>query len=180
MHCMIDLETLGTGINSVVLSLGAVKFNPNHNDSDGTEDKIYLRIDAVDCQRYGLVIEAGTVMWWLHPDREAARKELLQETGSDLPLDEAVHGFKQWYESNGRPTAVWSNGSTFDIMIMRNLFRLTNHKCPWSFREERCFRTYKELMPAIKPKPVAHHALADALEQARMVQVISATMGVTL
>lgn len=177
-HAMLDFETLGTGTNSVVLSIGAVKFEPNVLTESG-EDKFYVRVDPEDCQRYGLVIDAGTVMWWLKHDRAMARDILLTENVNIIPLDDAIEGFCQWWAASPVPTAIWSNGASFDIMIMRNLLRVTNHKCPWEFWEERCFRTLKSLVQPRKVPP-AHHALDDAMDQAHQVQGILQTLGVQL
>ena len=44
-HAMIDLETLGTGPDCVVLTIGGVKFNPN--EVSNTYQEFYYRFDEV-------------------------------------------------------------------------------------------------------------------------------------
>jgi DNA polymerase III epsilon subunit-like protein len=65
---MLDLETLGTGNNACILSIGAVKFDPF---GEGLQDdsRFEVFIDPQSCTDAGLVIDASTVMWWMHPDR---------------------------------------------------------------------------------------------------------------
>ena len=65
-NVMVDIETLGTSSNSVILSIGAVEFD---NENLGAEFEVY--IDPESCTDHGLVIDAPTVMWWLGQSNEA-------------------------------------------------------------------------------------------------------------
>jgi len=174
-HVMIDLETLGTGNDAVIISLGAVKFNPV---ADTLREGFYVRISPESCVAHGLKIDGQTVTWWLQADRADARQALL--ASEEMDLASALDGFAIWFGLESRP--VWGNGATFDNVILRNAYRAARMDCPWEFWHDRCFRTFKSLAPNL-PKPtfdaadVQHHALGDARAQARQMQLIVKDLG---
>lgn len=159
---MIDIETLGTSKNSVVLSIGAVQFNEN-----GIEKQFYVQIDPESCTDWGLVIDAPTVMWWLDRN-EAARKALIATRGTalDVALDELISAFK-W-----KGATVWANGIDFDFVILEEALKATGRVIPWDYWAKMDFRTVKNMVPRAiynackEENPVAHNALADAMSQA--------------
>ena len=75
-HGMIDLETLGTTQDSVVLTIGAAKFSP-FNTNEPT-DKLYLKLDTSDQVEKGRIIDEGTLKWWGQQDEEV-RKDTFSE-----------------------------------------------------------------------------------------------------
>ena len=162
-HVMIDLETLAVSTDAVILSIGAVKFDPN-NLEKVSEDSFYCAVDPTSCQHFGLKIDAATVMWWMGADRAAARETLLKDEQIDLAT--ALDAFASWFGNESLP--VWSNAATFDIMILKHAFGAIGRECPWSFRDERCYRTFKSLYPGVKIESVGtkHRALDDAIAQA--------------
>lgn len=169
---MIDLETLGTGNDAVILSLGAVKFDP-HSMEMG--EKFYVTIDPASCQRYGMKIDAKTVLWWMGAERSEARDFLINAELLDLAA--ALEGFRLWMNGD-KP--VWGNGATFDNVILRNAFAAIGMECPWKFWNDRCYRTMKNVAPKMAvDTPIErigthHNALDDAVTQARHLQRIFA------
>ena len=162
-NIMLDIETLGTSANSVILSIGAVEFS----DSElGKEVEIF--IDSESCTDHGLVIDARTVMWWLSQD-DAARSELLKRTG--VGLDEAVLQLHNAFDWKGKK--VWCNGTDFDFPILSSACKAVGVLEPWQYWSKMDFRTLKNLLPKktyneLKVDPViAHSALADAKAQAQ-------------
>ena len=59
VNVMVDLETLGNGSESVIISIGAVEFDPETGEL-GRE--FYKVVDAQSCVDAGLKIDASTVM----------------------------------------------------------------------------------------------------------------------
>lgn len=157
---MVDIETLGTEPGAVILSIGAVKF-----DQYSLGEEFYLEIDKQSCDDAGLVIEADTLDWWL--DQEDDAQEVLAEGG--VGLDLALHKFAKFYD--GCET-VWANAPTFDCRHLKAAYEACGMELPWSFRDERCFRTLKALPNAItEPEDwdgTAHDALDDARWQAKV------------
>lgn len=163
-HVMIDLETLSTANNALILSIGAVKFV-----EDGILDRFHVVIHPGDAQNYNLHIDADTVLWWMALDRQTAREQLLKSLepdGDAVDLYSALDGFTQWFGNDSMP--VWGNGATFDNVILRNAFKAANVQCPWKFWDDRCYRTMKNHAPGIEleRKGTHHNALDDATYQA--------------
>ena len=169
LHVMIDIETLGTKPGAALISLGAVKFDPNTDDE---MDKFYTAIDPESCTRHGLRIDAATVMWWMHDDRAEARKQLMSEKQLDLVT--ALYGFSEWFGKESLP--VWGNGATFDNVLLRIAFEATGIDPPWKYHHDRCYRTLKSLVPSsaiIAPaNTIEHHALNDAVFQAEYLRKV--------
>jgi hypothetical protein len=59
---MIDLETLATSTDAVVLTIGAVKFDPFGSDiKEPAMDSFYVKIDIDSCDELGLVANDDTI-----------------------------------------------------------------------------------------------------------------------
>lgn len=159
-NVMVDIETLGTATDAVILSIGATKFAANE-----ISDTFYVAIDPTSCQQYGMTIDASTVMWWMSADRDKARRELVSQEKVDIYT--ALDGFAQWFGAESLPT--WGNGASFDNVLLRNAYSRTNIPCPWKFWDDRCYRTMKNLAPGVlTARDGTHHnALDDAIYQSR-------------
>lgn len=175
VQVMIDLETFGTGNDAVILSIGAVKFDPETSGMPLT-DGFYVAIDPRSCVAAGLKMDASTVMWWMDEDRDEARRALMSTERLDLVT--ALEGFTMWFGHESLP--VWGNGATFDNVILRSAFRATGQDCPWHFWHDRCYRTVKNLAPGVElqREGTHHHALADARSQAAHLLEIMTYLGV--
>jgi len=158
---MIDIETLGTAANSVILSIGAVQF-----DENGFGDEFYSNVNIDSCLERGLVVEGRTILWWMGQD-EAARAALGQD---ELSLATALQGLTNAFDWAN--TRVWCNGLNFDLPILDTAYRACGMSAPWAYYNGRDFRTIKneldkESFRALEIKPaVAHDALEDAKAQA--------------
>jgi len=174
-HVMVDLETMGTGNEAAIVSLGAVKFDPM---AAGIIDAFYVRVDLASSVAFRLKIDPSTVMWWMDPERNSARKALLRDEAHDLGT--ALDGFSQWFGTESLPT--WGNGATFDNVILRNAYAKIGFECPWKYTHDRCYRTFKCLAPGLEASPtgVWHQALDDATSQARHLQAIVKYLGLAI
>ena len=163
---MVDLETLGTAPGSVILAIGAVRF-----DDTKILDEFYVNINPESCIAAGLHMDVSTVMWWMGQSDEA-RKALV--AGEALVLQEALAEFGKWALSIGSNVSIpvdelWGNGSDFDNVLLAHAFAAAQLPLPWSFRTHRCYRTVRSLVHSVPfEKPaVAHNALEDARAQAK-------------
>ena len=158
MKIMIDLETLGTKPNSVILSIGAVAF-----DENGFYDEFYVNVDLQSSIHYGFDIDASTVYWWLKQDKKAG--EVL---GEDKEIFGTALGkfinFIKLHESD----EIWANSPSFDLVMIKNCFSKLGIDDQWGFWLERDFRTFLSLTNADRVYPaIAHNALEDAKAQAQ-------------
>ncbi len=169
-HVMIDLETLSTDAGGMILSIGAVKFDPR--DTRANISTFHVGIDIQSSQDAGMSISAGTLMWWFDPARDAARKEWLALRR--IPLALALSEFSLWFGQGSLPT--WGNGVRMDNAMLEAAYKAKGTVCPWEFYDERCYRTLKNMATDIKlaRSGTHHNGLDDALTQARHLQAIVA------
>ena len=167
---MLDLETLGTGNNSVIVAIGAVKF-----DISGVYDKFYTTVCPKSCVDNGLVMDADTVLWWMRQSDDA--RKMFDVPG--VSLIEALFQFSNFYEKD---TNIWGNGSEFDNTILSNAYKKAYMKQPWEFWNSKCYRTVKSLHDDVKIKRsgIHHCAIDDAVSQAEHLIEIAKAKGFTL
>lgn len=171
-HIMLDLETLGTRADSVILSLGAVKFDL---DSDKIDDKGFYASISVDSNLdLGRRIQEDTLLWWFKQD--IAAQTVFHEEKTTLA--QALEDFSDWVGTDDYE--VWSNGADFDLPMVAHAYAQIQMETPWKFWASNCFRTYKKLPGAkaiasgVPFSGVKHNALADAFHQAQVAQAIHA------
>ena len=160
---MVDLETLSTRSDAVILSIGAVKFDLERGKI--YDSGFYTSISIDSNTEAGRHISEDTLVWWMGQG-DAARRVFSE---SKVVLPAALEQFSDWI-GNDDGGEVWSNGADFDIPMLAHAFSTHDMTIPWKFYNTRCFRTYKKLpgAPACKTPPtVAHHALHDAISQAQ-------------
>lgn len=180
-HIMLDLETLDTAPTAVVLSIGAVAFDPYSNEIGET---FYVESDsAAHQQKNGRTISGATVRWWMQQSEEARKVfGALPELGT--PTNTALRMFTDFVGRNGQDNVkVWGNGADFDNVILGSLFESYGMPRPWSYSKNRCYRTMKNIgIGPRRPKDregVHHNALDDAITQAKHLQEIFKCLGQT-
>lgn len=167
-HIMIDLETMGTEINSPILAIGACEFCPLTKQ---TGSSIYLLINLQSNMQLGRMPSAGTIYWWLQQAPAAQQEMIKSEKANDLKY--MLQCFKNWIdtrclESDSR-AVVWGNSASFDISMIKNAMQQCNVDIPWEFWDEQCYRTLKTHNKHIPFKRLGNHhnALHDATNQAK-------------
>lgn len=162
-HLMIDIETLGNKPGCVVTSIGAVVGTLDN----GIDDTFHIRIDPANAQSRGLTLDADTVRWWMQQSSQAQ----LEVTGGTEPLGKALHDFRTFIESRN-VDYVWGNAPTFDCAILRAAYEAVGKGTPWSYRQERCFRTLGNLLPQphIEREGTHHNGLDDAIYQFKVLE----------
>lgn len=176
-HLMVDLETMGNKSNALIVSIGAVFFNPN---TGNTGAEFYTAVSLESSMLLGGVPDAGTIIWWLKQSPEARSAIAMADT---LPMIDALELFSDFISENsdaGPDVQVWGNGASFDNVILRSSYDRANIECPWKFRNDRDVRTMTELGKAIGINPRydipfygdMHNALSDARHQVKYVSAI--------
>lgn len=173
-NCMLDLETLGTRPGSVVLSIGAVFFDPLMNEPGPA---FYQVIDVASSCVAGLRGEHDVIAWWEKQSGEARVAYDEAFGGQGEPLKKTLEAFATWLVSQSREpdgaasVRVWGKGPAFDNAILTEAYLACGLAKPWKYSHDRCFRTLIELGRErdVKAPPfrgVKHHALDDAVHQA--------------
>lgn len=156
---MIDVETLGTDHGKVIVQIG---WAHARNVWGGIETG-GVNVDPDSCIKEGGKMDVDTVEWWiLHGGAEAYGSTMPNRVGIQsalLRLQGAILKFS--------PKTIWVSAPTFDFTGLKFYYDALGMSMPWSFRQERCFRTFREEIPgALDRQPsdagLAHNAKDDA------------------
>jgi hypothetical protein len=158
---MIDLEGLGTGPDTTILTIAAQSFDPL---GDGYYDRHYYARIELDTQE-NRSIQQSTVDWWATQPADA-RNEAFAETDR-IPLEQALDELGKFIWQSKR---IWSQGPTYDMNILEHAYKSYNKPIPWQFYVVRDSRTVMSLYPGLPKPPTTHHALEDCRRQIIMVQ----------
>lgn len=177
MDVMIDLETLGTEADAVILSIGLAAFDL---DKGVVTNTAYLELpvqEQIDDRRS---ITASTLSWWMG-QYGSARKVLDSSLNSPVLVYPVLKAFEAFFaevfdthESDDirSKLTVWGNGPTFDMVILANLLNQYNIKIPWHFSKVMDLRTFRRFVgkgERIENKGTKHNALDDSIAQAEYV-----------
>jgi len=167
---MVDIETLDTRASAVIVSIGAVQFDPN---SRLTGLSFYVRLDMDAQLKAGRTVSDSAISWW------AQQLNLARNVFCE-PVTPAVEGLRAFNAFVADAEGVWGNGSDFDNAILASANDTFGLK-GWSYRRNRCYRTLKQLaanrnLPGLTRQGVRHNALEDAYYQAQRLQAIVANL----
>lgn len=178
-HFMVDIETLSTAVNAVVLSVGAVEFDPITGE---IKRRFYGELDLSEQkQRH---ISADTVQWWFKQSVENQKSIdiILKENRWKNGVEFVLHRFKEFIwgyanflaDTNSRnkgyeKIAVWACDPDFDLAILANLYEEHNLSVPWKYSEPKSVRTVRTLAElhsiGLPRDNASHNALEDCIRQ---------------
>lgn len=178
LDVMIDLETLGTAPNAVILSIGAVMFR--RTDAAGFFVGDFYRNLTIDDQLAHGKIDGSALRWWLEQS-DAARARLFDP--EPVSAKYVIDDLSDWLTRvpGDLEFRIWSHGENFDIPILDSLCRsIWGDVAVWRYSAARDTRTLFDAVGmdwdtrmeevATKLGGAPHDALFDAKVQARMVQ----------
>jgi hypothetical protein len=177
-HIVLDLETLGKKPGCVVWAIGAVCFESEYPWAPVAE--FYQLIDIFDSAVGGFTVDPETKEWWNQQSGDS-KKELdkAYDPGWSSYPTVVLRHFADWVEGlRGEESVqlyVWGNSAAFDNEILKAYYEKLSLPVPWTYREDMCFRTIKNIYPDCKPEidnGLPHHALYDARYQALWLQRI--------
>ena len=160
---MVDLETLATSPNAVILTIAGIRFNYKKEyrniESPYTMDYFYCRVDTES--QPTREIDDTTVAWWANQDEDVKIEAFSPE--DRLSLVDAMTAFNHWASGADR---YWANGSAFDFPILDTCNSQLGFSSPWRYWQALDARTIYKIMPEhFSPKQLKHHALFDCLNQ---------------
>lgn len=177
---MVDIETLGTSTNTVVLSIGAIRFRMGVQDDVTTildpKRAFYARLDDDEQRMRGRGINFDTTEWWSR--QSVAAQSVLDETGE--PVAGVLKRFTKFCKGSKR---IWGNGNMFDNAIIRNLYEDYDQDYPVGYWRDLDVRTLTWLWNFLtnwrskgkRPEfkfGEEHNALDDARRQVLQVQTM--------
>ena len=178
---VVDIETLGTGDDCVIVSIGALIFN--RAAEPGTfVDSMEVKLDIEN--QPGRVIDPGTMLWWMGDGMEDARKAAFAK-GGRVRLGLGLKMLSDFIAEH-KPNESWGCSPSFDQKILQNAYR--QHKSggvpldfPMPFWKWSCIRTMESFHYGKNTrKPgganwldgTAHDALDDCKMEATVIQKI--------
>ncbi|EOZ3813197.1 3'-5' exoribonuclease domain-containing protein [Citrobacter youngae] len=177
-HLMVDMETMGNSPDAPIVSIGAVFFDPS---TGNTGAEFYRVVSLESSMSFGMKPDASTIQWWLKQSPEARSAILVDEAMGLLETLELLADFIAENAANGSHTVqLWGNGCSFDNVILRRAYVLTETPFAVPFWNDRDVRTMVELGKSVGINPRfdipfegdLHNALSDARHQVKYVSAI--------
>jgi hypothetical protein len=162
---MVDIETLGNKVDSVMLSISAVQFNEITGE---TGSEFHMDISPESCIEAGLKMNPDTVMWWFKQNEEARMKMVeVYEGNSMYQLATVLDEFNNWINNNFDEDEVelWGNSNRFDLGIICKSMDAVGVKPIWKHWNEKDVRTLSGIIPRFKKEEVftgvKHYGIDD-------------------
>lgn len=177
-HLMVDMETMGNSPDAPIVSIGAVFFEPS---TGNTGAEFYQVVSLESSMSFGMKPDASTIQWWLKQSSEARSAILVDEAMGLLETLELLADFIAENAANGSHTVqLWGNGCSFDNVILRRAYALTDTPFAVPFWNDRDVRTMVELGKSVGINPRfdipfegdMHNALSDARHQVKYISAI--------
>ena len=173
IHAMIDLETLSTNPNAVILTIGGVKFNP-HTSVIPTQG-MYFKVDVDSQTAIGREVMQETIDWWATQSKEIQDEAMGEKDRISLEqMTKNINKFAVGVD------VFWCQGPLFDYAILQDIYKQLGHPAPWQYWQIRDSRTLFNLVPRDlnEIRTGAHNALADCHFQAKKVQKVYKQLGI--
>ena len=171
---MLDIETLATTPDAVVMSVGVVKFDPH----TGTPyNKTLWRPDIDEQTERDRHVSDSTLEWW-GKQADHIQEDAFSDEGR-IPVSEFMKELNRYCVGMDK---IWCQGPQFDMLILENLYIQWGHHFGWQFWQVMDCRTLFQLMPVDPRKAIQqdlHSADADAYYQAIGVQQCYEHFGIT-
>ena len=173
IHAMIDLETLSTNPEAVILTVGGVKFDP-HSFTEPSQG-MYFRVDVDSQTSMGREVMQLTLDWWATQPKEISEEALGDEDRIDLK-----YFIKQLNKWSVGVDVFWCQGPLFDYAILQDFYAQMKVPVPWNYWQIRDSRTVFSLVPRDpnEKRTGLHNALEDCYFQAKKVQKIYKQLGI--
>jgi len=165
-HGMIDLETLGVEPDCVIMTIGAIKFDPF--SSTEPHSGLYLRCNVDEQTAMGRTVDDNTLAWWAK-QKDSVKEEAFSDDDR-ISVEEITKKINKFCVGLDY---LWCQGPTFDFTILQNFYRMAQTPAPWNYWQIRDSRTLFAMMPQDPRKAIQeelHNALADCYYQAKCVQ----------
>jgi hypothetical protein len=163
-HAMIDIETLGLGIQAPLFEIGVCIFDLEQKTILSSHQ---INVDLLDVVlKTGFAPQQGTIDWWCDQTYDPTQNK------TRLTLTRALNRLNHLLTEQ-EVQMVWGNSPSFDMVIIEQHYKALGRTPPWSYKQELDFRTLKWLhrdflgreMPPVADEKVSHNAERDAQQQ---------------
>jgi DNA polymerase III epsilon subunit-like protein len=173
----LDIETLGTNSDAVVLSIGACVVTPDGVQKEGT---FYSCVNIQQQIDLGRSITEGTLRFWFEQEQGVIQNSFGVANGPSIR--EVMSNLLTWIKSNGSPS-VYCKGPQFDAAILDSMADSAKVERPIGYRKWRDIRTLEETITWAGHEDMlnaqqenasllhAHDALDDAFAQGETIHL---------
>lgn len=175
---MLDLETLGVGVNPAIIQISAVPFNIETGETNG--DHFNQFINPISARTVG-EINGSTLEFWFKQSREVINKVIMTAFDDGGDVESVFSDFSDWigdlYDTYDE-IYFWGNGIMSDNVWLESLSERLGKKSPIKFYEHRDVRTIVDLCRMITGKDpkneiefigTKHDAIDDCKHQIKYV-----------
>jgi hypothetical protein len=153
---MIDIEGLGTGPDTTILTIAAQEFNPLERGAFGRHYYARVTLESQPDRS----IQQDTIDWWATQPAEVKNEAFAEE--DRIPLQQAL---EELHRLAFHARRIWAQGPTYDMNILEHAYKSYHMPLPWKFYSVRDSRTLFSLVPSLSTYPASHHALEDTRRQ---------------
>ena len=163
---MLDIETLSTSSNAIILTIGALKFERNENKTKLLKDMntFYERVCIDSCTKIGLQKDEDTEKWWKLQNKEVYYEAI--ENKDRIPIEDALRKLSVFLKDC---KYVWCQGINFDPIILENAYRKCKIQIPWRYYNLRDTRTVFDIynidLRSYTKSETHHNSLQDCYNQ---------------
>ena len=178
LEIMVDIETLSTRTQAVIIQIGAVAFD---RKSGEIPDEMLVNVNMNSCLKLGLEVDGKTLLWWMDQPKEA--RDAVFKNPEPLPkalglLNSFIDKHKEPFvteegENRTRSPKMWSH-STFDYNRLEAAYEACDMRFNIRYQKARDIRTLTDLAEMnydeIKDQGFEgqqHTALADCRNQVK-------------
>lgn len=160
-NCMLDIETLSTQPDSVIIQIAAVLFSFETDDVETfcVNSTIKSSVDL------GLHVDEGTVQWW----KQQPSHVMAGVVKDSKSIQAVIEQFDEFLGIDRQKYVYWCNGASFDFPILDSTYRKLNRSVPWKYWNQRDTRTIYSVFGVDwrnYPRVGSHHnGLDDCLTQ---------------
>lgn len=172
MKLMIDIETLATSPRAAILSIAAITFDL---DPDQSIQSFYQIIKVDSIPKKAFDIDMNTVAWWDLDKNSDAKAEAFSGTE---PMNEVLADFVDFFKFLPEDIEIYTRGQ-FDTFILEHALEVYDLPVPWNYWQVNDLRTLAKIegMPPRPENPgLPHHAYSDCLAQIDHAEMILAKL----
>ena len=183
LDIMLDVETLGTSNNALLLQIAAVPFTLESGEVVGST---YFNqfINPSSCLNVGMDIDLGTITWWLKQDKSAIKKVLVEALLSNNNISQVLTNFNSFLAGTAcdyDSIRLWGNGILSDNLWLTSAYTLSGVDNPFRHYQHNDVRTIVDLGWRFLDKDIKasevftgekHNALDDCKHQIKYVTKI--------
>jgi hypothetical protein len=145
----LDIETLATEANAVILSIGLVPFEAKtfFTVEGLRKNSFFVKFNAREQQTiYNRSVSKDTLKWWSEQSKASQAMSLIPSS-SDMSVVDGLSALTEFYHSRGgsKNSKIYTRGS-FDQMITDSLFKAADMKPLAPYYGFRDIRTFIEVL----------------------------------